>query len=234
LRGAGAAGDLDDLVRRVDPDRWLASRFVADPAARADVLALYAFDHELERARRVTTTPLVAEMRLVWWRDALDEIFADDPVRAQPTAQALAATVRRHRLPRGLLEAMIEGRIEALGETAPSETAAARSADLAQGSLAEAAALVLGADTEAPAARPAGRAWGLALLTRSGRAPLETVERPLRRALADARIASRRLGVAALPAALPARLARYDLAGRQPGPVTKRLALVLASLTGRV
>ena len=31
-------GDLDALVRRVDPDRWLASRFIPDPEARADVV----------------------------------------------------------------------------------------------------------------------------------------------------------------------------------------------------
>ncbi|MDI1365212.1 MAG: phytoene/squalene synthase family protein, partial [bacterium] len=33
---------LDDLVRRVDPDRWLVSRFIADPKGRADVVALVA------------------------------------------------------------------------------------------------------------------------------------------------------------------------------------------------
>jgi len=38
--------DLDALVRRVDPDRWLASRFIADAARRADVMALYAFDQD--------------------------------------------------------------------------------------------------------------------------------------------------------------------------------------------
>ena len=41
--------DIDAIVRRTDPDRWLASRFVADPAARADLLALYAYSQELAR-----------------------------------------------------------------------------------------------------------------------------------------------------------------------------------------
>ena len=44
------AQDLDALVLSVDPDRWLASRLIAEPEARADVVALYAFDHELARA----------------------------------------------------------------------------------------------------------------------------------------------------------------------------------------
>jgi phytoene synthase len=234
LAGAGEAGDLDDLVRRVDPDRWLASRFVSDPARRADVLALYAFDHELEHGRRVASSPLVAEMRLVWWRETLDEVFADRPVRRRPTAEALEGVARRRSLPRATLEAMIEGRIEALGEGALSETAAIRWAEVVQGALAEAAAHVLDPSVPASAARPAGRAWGLALLIRSGRARLETVADALRAALVEARIAARRLSVAALPAALPARLARYDLAARDPGPLAKRLALVAASLTGRV
>ena len=39
--------DIDSLIKRVDPDRWLASRLIADPQARADVLAILAVDHEL-------------------------------------------------------------------------------------------------------------------------------------------------------------------------------------------
>ena len=65
--------DLDSLIRRVDPDRWLSSRFVADAAARADVIALYAYDHELARAPRVASNPLLGEIRLAWWREMLDE-----------------------------------------------------------------------------------------------------------------------------------------------------------------
>jgi len=106
--------DLDALVRRVDGDRWLASRFVADPQARADLIALYAFDHELARAGRVTSTPLLAEIRLTWWREMLDEAYAGGPVRRHPTAQALALAIGRRNLPRAPLEALIDGRIAEL------------------------------------------------------------------------------------------------------------------------
>src|SRR5437879_13904921 len=97
-------GDLDDLVRRADPDRWLSSRFIAQPAARADVVTLYAYDYELARAPKVASNALMGEIRLTWWREALDEIFGDKPVRHHPTAQALAAVVARHRLAREPLE----------------------------------------------------------------------------------------------------------------------------------
>ena len=62
-------GDLDALVRRVDPDRWLASRYIADVDARADVIALYALNYELSRAAEVASQPLIGEMRLAWWRE---------------------------------------------------------------------------------------------------------------------------------------------------------------------
>ena len=64
--------DLDALVARVDPDRWLSSRLIADPEARADAIAIYAYDHELARAPRVASNPLLGEIRLTWWREVLD------------------------------------------------------------------------------------------------------------------------------------------------------------------
>ena len=113
--------DFDALVRRVDPDRWLAARFVADPGARADLLALYAFDHELARASTVTSTPLLAEIRLTWWHEMLDEAYGALPVRRHPVAQAMADVIARRKPPRAALDAMVDGRIAALdgGPAAP-------------------------------------------------------------------------------------------------------------------
>src|SRR6516165_2591981 len=113
--------DLDALVRRVDPDRWLSSRFVADADRRADVIAVYAYDHELARAPRVASNPLLGEIRLTWWREVLDEIFEGRPVRRHPTAQALAGAVRRRGLQREPLEAMVEARYRELDAAPLSE-----------------------------------------------------------------------------------------------------------------
>lgn len=224
------ADDLDSLVRRVDPDRWLTSRFIGDATARADVIALYAYDHELARARRAASTPLLAEIRLTWWREVLDQIYGGAPVRRHPTAQALAAAVARRDLPRDLLEAMIDGQIEALEVAAFDRATAARWADAVEGSVAQAVAKALGGAPEAVAA--AGRAWGLALLLRAGLANRDAVAETLHAALAEARAAS--FSAATLPAALPARLARFDLAGRTPGPLGKQLSLLAAVVTGKV
>jgi 15-cis-phytoene synthase len=230
----GAEDDLDQLIRRVDPDRWLTSRFIADQRARADVLALYAFDHELARATRVASTQLLAEIRLTWWREVLDEIFSGGPVRRHPVAGALGEAVRRHHLPRQLLEAMIDGQIEALDEAPLDHAALLGWANAVEGSVARLAAQVLDPAADPQAAAPAGRCWGLALLRRSGRAPEPVIDPLLAAALPEARRSAKALGVAALPAALPARLARFDLAGRSPGALGKQLALILASATGRI
>jgi phytoene synthase len=235
----GAADDLEQLLRRADPDRWLTSRFIGDAGARADVVALYLFDHELARARRAASSSLLAEIRLTWWREALDEIYDDGPVRRHPVAEALAAAVARRGVPRAPLEAMIDGHIVALDaglmDSGLMDAGAALAwADAVQGSLAEAAAMTLDPAGPVVAARPAGRAWGLALLKRAGLASAEAVAAPLEAALAETRRTARALSAAALPAALPARLARFDLAERTPGPVAARLALIQAVVTGRI
>lgn len=104
-----ALDDLDASVRRTDPDRWLASRFISDEAARADVLALYAFDHELSRALGMKDA-LMSEIRLTWWGEVVAEIFEGRPVRRHPVAIALAEAAARRALPRDLLDAMVATR----------------------------------------------------------------------------------------------------------------------------
>jgi phytoene synthase len=207
-RAPAVQDDLDALVRRVDPDRWLSSRFIADADKRADVIALYAFDHELARASKVASNALIAEIRLTWWREALDEIYGGKVVRAHPAARALDLAVRRRALERALLEDMIDARIEALD---PDQTAEARRR--AGGSTAVAAATILGDPKRAEAARLAGEVWA--------------GERNLIAAAADAR----RLEPAAFPAVAHVTLARSRQAVSKLGA---RLRLLWAVLTGRI
>ncbi|MFI4976358.1 MAG: squalene/phytoene synthase family protein [Caulobacterales bacterium] len=226
--------DLDTLVRQGDPDRWLSSRFIDDARARADVIALYAFDRELARARRAASSPLLAEMRLTWWSEALDEIYGARSVRRHPTALALAEAVHSHALQREPLEAMIEARIEALEAQTLDADDAVRWADAVGGSATALAARMLDAATSPDSTAAAGRAWGLTLLVRSGRAELGAVGEALRSALAEAGRATRGLSVAAFPAVAHVALARRDLAGRTPSDLAKRLHLLAAMLRGRV
>ena len=198
------------------------------------MIALYAYDHELTRATRVASNTLLAEIRLTWWREALDEVFAGGPVRRHPTSAALAAAVRRHGLPRAPLEAMIDGRIAALDQPSFGADEAIAWADRVQGSATRLAVAILDPAASGAAADAAGRAWGLTLLRRSGQAAPDGIDPCLRRALAEARAAGRGLSVQAFPAVLHLRLARWDLAARPPPEWRRRLSLVIGSATARI
>jgi phytoene synthase len=218
--------DLDDLVRRVDPDRWLASRFVQDTALRADVVAVYAFDHELGRAPRVASNALLGEIRLTWWREALDEIYGGRPVRRHPTAEALAAAVGRHGLAREILEAMIDARYRELDPSPMSETEALDWARDTAGRAAEAAARILDPSAKAELAHAPGAVWAL-----GRRLPEQPALRPaFERVLTTAKTAVRMIGIAAFPA-----VAHAVLAGRpNPSEFAKRWRLTLAVARGKI
>jgi phytoene synthase len=217
--------DLDDLVRRNDPDRWLSSRFIGDPQARADVVTLYAYDHELARAPRVASNPILGEIRLTWWREVLDEVFGGRAVRHHPTAQALSELIRRRDLPREPLEGMIDGRYRELDAAPMTETEAVDWARDTAGAVAEIAAGLLDARTEAGAANAAGAAWALSkkLVTQPGLGPI------LPAALKAARARRKGIAVAAFPA-----VAHAALVERAPkSDLGRRLRLTWAVATGR-
>src|SRR5882762_5150607 len=100
-----------DTVRRADRDRFLGALFAAGPA-RSDLLALLAFDHELGRTRSVTREPMLARIRLEWWREAVAEAAGSGKPRAQPIVESLSETVRRHALSPESLVALIDAREE--------------------------------------------------------------------------------------------------------------------------
>ncbi|MEQ8898376.1 MAG: squalene/phytoene synthase family protein [Roseovarius sp.] len=81
-----------DLVRRGDPDRFRAV-MAAPVAAREALFPVYAFNLEVSRAPWVTEEPMIAEMRLQWWRDLLGEIKAGGPVRRHEVASPLSKVV---------------------------------------------------------------------------------------------------------------------------------------------
>jgi len=100
-----------DQVRATDRDRFLAALFAPEPTRR-DVLALLAFDHELSRTGAVTREPMMARIRLQWWREAVTEAAGSGTPRAQPVVESLSETVRRHELAPQRLVALIDAREE--------------------------------------------------------------------------------------------------------------------------
>ncbi|QUJ77817.1 squalene/phytoene synthase family protein [Sulfitobacter albidus] len=80
------------IVERGDPLRFRCA-MTAPVAQRGALFALYAFNVEVSRAPWVTQEPMIAEMRLQWWRDALEEIAGEGSVRRHEVATPLGAVL---------------------------------------------------------------------------------------------------------------------------------------------
>ena len=229
---------LDDLVRRVDPDRWLASRFIADPEARADVIALVAFNYELARVAGGVSNALMGEIRLTWWREAMEEIAAGKVPRKHPNVEALATSS----LDPLALAALAEARLADLDDAPPADEAQTLAyVDSTAGALAVLAARRLDPATDPHAVKGAARAYGLAGLWRlkqAGRSRLPDdwtqaeVARRVSQQLKAARVELKGLSVAAFPAIAPAALAGAYVRGRDPSELEKKARLTWSVATG--
>ena len=234
-----AEDDLDAQIRRVDPDRWLASRFVADRSVRADLVALYAFNHELARAADVASQPLAAEIRLAWWREAVEEMFEARPVRRHPTAQALAEAVARRWLPRDVLEGLVDARLRDLDAWPLSPAEVQGYLDATAGRLMATAARILDPDSDPHSVRHAAQAWGLAGLWRlGGRLPSAWSATEVRGRVDEAAAAAnadlRSLPVSAFPAVAYATLSAAYAREARLSDLGRRLRLTWAVARGRL
>src|SRR5512134_2813208 len=114
---AEALSDCAALVRRVDYDRYLAALF-APAAARERLFALYAFNHEIAKVRETVSEPMLGQIRLQWWREAIASIYDGKP-RPHAVVDALAEAVAERHPPRAGFEALIDAREFDLAGRAP-------------------------------------------------------------------------------------------------------------------
>lgn len=105
---AQAYAYCETLTRDHDRDRWLAGLF-APAAARAHLYALTAFSYEVGRLRDFVREPLAGEMRLEWWREALNGAGRGD-VAGNPVAAALIDTIERFSLPLQAFDNLLSAR----------------------------------------------------------------------------------------------------------------------------
>ena len=157
-----------DLVRRHDRDRFLTCLF-APPAKRPALFALYAFNHEIAKVPEVVTEPMAGQIRIQWWREALDGIYAGTP-RKHHVAEPLSAAVRDHDLSRAEFERLLDARERDLDDEPPADMFALEAyTEETAATMARLALEVLGARDEA--SRTAGRhvaiAWALTGLIRA-------------------------------------------------------------------
>lgn len=229
---------LGAFVRRHDPDRFLTALFV--PADRREILfTLYAFNHELARAREVASQPVVALIRLQWWREVVE-----GTEKPHEVATPLLRAVQAGALARPDLLAMIEGREAEIEPSIPDVTTWHGYLRGTGGALAWAAGRALGApETAQDGLTACGAAYAAAgvlrsvpflagqercllpedVLSRHGTSPEAVIAAPTappvlatRRDLAAEALRTlattrTRLPRTAVAAALPAVLARRDL-----------------------
>jgi phytoene synthase len=98
-----------EMVAKSDPDRFRVA-MAAPLAAREILFPLYAFNLEVARAPWRTQEPMLAEMRLQWWRDLVEEAAAGALPKAHEVAGPLGALLREGRLPAAPLDALIQAR----------------------------------------------------------------------------------------------------------------------------
>ncbi|MGB7241106.1 MAG: squalene/phytoene synthase family protein [Sulfitobacter sp.] len=150
-----------EIVQSGDPDRFAA--VMASPvAARRMLFPLYAFNVEVSRAPWVTQEPMIAEMRLQWWRDAVEEIGLRKPVRRHPVVTPLALVANPQDV--AVLDRLIAARRWDIYKDAFEDAAHfARYLSQTAGGLMWAAAQALGAqDTQKDIVMRFGAATGLA------------------------------------------------------------------------
>lgn len=216
--GTGAAlAHVSDELRARDRERWLSCLW-APPDARPSLVAIHALDAEMARIVADIREPLLAEIRLAWWREQVQALARGAPPPAQPLLKLLAAEAR----PRIDLERLVAIEeaflpLVAGGPLSPAEICERRGRPLF-----EALFAACGRD-DAPgraAARAAGQAWAAADLLRQ---PWDLGADPASpgRSIPPGPSAPQ---VRLLPAPLRAlaALARHDLAqgaqGRPPAP----------------
>jgi NADH dehydrogenase [ubiquinone] 1 alpha subcomplex assembly factor 6 len=163
-----AAERCAGTVRRHDRDRYLADLF-APQAARAALFALHAFNLEVARIPEAVSELLLGRIRLQWWRESLDGIYAGD-ARRHDVVLALAAAVAAHDLPRAPFDAVLDAREADMEDGPPADLGALLAyAAGSGGALARLGMIACGGrdDASLAAADAAGTAQALAGLLRA-------------------------------------------------------------------
>ena len=158
-----ALSPVGALAREADYDRYLSAVFA--PAARRESLfALIAFNHEIARIPEAVSEPMLGRIRLQWWREVLDAVYAGEPTRRHEVALPLADAIRACALDRAPFDALLDAREADLEPEGPADLAALeRYAAATGGSLTALMVRASGADSERAleAGRQVGTAWAL-------------------------------------------------------------------------
>lgn len=251
-----ALAACEETVRARDPDRYVAALFA--PSERRPLLfALYAFNHELARIGETVKEPMLADIRLEWWREAV-EGARDGRPRDHDVARALAELFARSGPPLELFETMIAARRRDVEAQPFADLAALEAyADATAGNLMRIAARLLDErEPDEALLAHAGKAFALTGLLRMAANPAARLKRllasdePGSNNASVARIAARarfhhaearkrpkpgRVLAAVLPAALVPLYERRIRRGASEPPLYRRQLVMLgAAIRGQI
>lgn len=99
---------LFDMAKAHDYDRFLCALY-GDKDLRPILITLIALNYELGKIRETVSEPMVGDIKLAWWREAIEGIFAGK-VRNQTILQSLDSINSKHGLDEKLLLEMVEAR----------------------------------------------------------------------------------------------------------------------------
>ena len=238
-----------ETAKTGEPDRYLAALYAPEPA-RSKLIALAAFAVDLKRIGAGVREPLLAEIRLQWWRDALAALVRGETT-GHPVADRLGPDIASGLLPAGLLMGMIDAAAERDWPTQTNGQALRSQLTKSESAAFMLAARALGAghsDRLEAAAQAAGFTYGLARLLAGGRSPrvhqsdLESnrqaaeLAAQCRGSMPDAGAAVARLDSALLPAFLPLTMVPVYLGPAEGGAMALRRwwRLLRAVALGRV
>lgn len=163
------AGSALEIARQHDRERYFCALF-ARPAARPAVFALLALNHELGSVAEKVSEPLVGQIRLAWWRDAIATI-GEGASHPHPLVAELTDACRDGRLDATILSELVEAReAEFAGQLGDDIDLLGEYARLTSGALHRAMLGAVDPSAEIGAARSAeqvGTAWGLVGALRS-------------------------------------------------------------------
>jgi phytoene synthase len=108
-----------EQVRLYDHDRFITALF-APQHVREHLFALYAFNIEIAKTGEVVSEPLIGQMRLQWWRDTLDRLYAGQDV-AHGVARPLGAAISACGLARAHFDRLIDARESDLDKIPPAD-----------------------------------------------------------------------------------------------------------------
>lgn len=139
------------LLAELPPPLRLAVAY-APPSVRPPWAALLAFDHRLSRAAAGAGEPLLAQLKLAWWRDRMRS-----PASRWPGGEPLLAELAPFDLERAALETLVDAWEGLTGEEA-NAIARDRLADARAGAVA-AIARIAGCAVDRAAVEALARAW---------------------------------------------------------------------------